>query len=378
MDAIIADKHLDRLFETLQTAGFQILGPRLGGEAIVLGRLNSPKDLPAGVCDVQQPGRYRIAPGDPGLFFSVGPTADSWRRFLLPTPQEEFTCIRTADGWDLTPTPPDNQPLAFFGVRACDIHAIRMLDRIFLEGKAVDPHYRARRTSCAVIAVNCTHPGENCFCASLGTGPSAEAGFDLCLTELAAAGASGFLVRTGSFLGKTILDQVPRRPARKPERAAAEALAKTASARMRQLRYPDGLRDLLPASHQSPVWQQVAGQCTACGSCTLVCPTCFCTDTVDTCDIAGNRARRVRVWGSCFSLRHSYIHGGPVRSSIASRYRQWLTHKFAVWIEQFGNPGCVGCGRCITWCPLGIDVLSVIEQIRNENPWEIFPVGKGE
>lgn len=377
MDAVISGEHLGRLFEALQTEGFQIVGPRLGEGAIVLGRLNSPKDLPAGLSDVQQPGRYRIACGNPDLMFSFGPGPDTWRRFLFPTPQEEFACTRTADGWDLTPTPPDKRPLALFGVRACDIHAIRMLDRIFLGGEAVDPHYRARRTSCAVIAVNCTHPGGNCFCASLGTGPTAEEGFDLCLTELAAVGASGFLVQTGSDLGDTILDQIPLRSASETERAAPQQIAKALSARMRRLGYPAGLQTLIPARHQSPVWQEAAKRCTACGSCTLVCPTCFCTDTVDTCDLAGDWAKRVRIWGSCFSRRHSYIHGGPVRASVASRYRQWVTHKFAAWVDQFGRLGCVGCGRCITWCPVGIDVLSVIEQIRNETPGKIS-TGKGE
>ena len=90
----------------------------------------------------------------------------------------------------------------------------------------------------------------------------------------------------------------------------------------------------------------------------MVCPTCFCTSVADTTDVTGDHAERWQEWASCFDLDYSELHGGQVRSSGASRYRQWLTHKFGTWHTQFGQSGCVGCGRCIAWCPVGIDVTA--------------------
>jgi sulfhydrogenase subunit beta (sulfur reductase) len=108
----------------------------------------------------------------------------------------------------------------------------------------------------------------------------------------------------------------------------------------------------------------VASRCLGCANCTLACPTCFCASVSDTTDLEGETAARVRRWDSCFTLDHSYIHGGSVRASLRARYRQWLTHKLASWIDQFGVSGCVGCGRCITWCPVGIDITEEVAAIR--------------
>ena len=112
----------------------------------------------------------------------------------------------------------------------------------------------------------------------------------------------------------------------------------------------------------------MAERCLACGSCTSVCPTCFCVTTEDFTDLAAGLSRRVRRWDSCFSVDFTYIHGGNVRTSIAARYRQWLTHKLGSWHEQFGTPGCVGCGRCITWCPAGIDITEEAGVLRRDRP----------
>jgi sulfhydrogenase subunit beta (sulfur reductase) len=118
----------------------------------------------------------------------------------------------------------------------------------------------------------------------------------------------------------------------------------------------EGLASLLKSSPDHPRWDDVARRCLNCANCTLVCPTCFCTTVEDTTDLSGQHAERWRLWDSCFTLGFSYIHGGSVRSSAKSRYRQWLTHKLSNWHDQFDTPGCVGCGRCISWCPAGIDL----------------------
>ena len=128
----------------------------------------------------------------------------------------------------------------------------------------------------------------------------------------------------------------------------------------------DGLRDLLYASAESPHWDDVAERCLACTNCTAVCPTCFCTSVEDVSDLSGDVDERHRVWDSCFSMEYSRLHGGAVRTSTGARYRQWVTHKLASWTDQFGMSGCVGCGRCITWCPAAIDLTAEVGALRDE------------
>jgi formate hydrogenlyase subunit 6/NADH:ubiquinone oxidoreductase subunit I len=147
----------------------------------------------------------------------------------------------------------------------------------------------------------------------------------------------------------------------------------------RQIRHLDtaGLRDLLYENFEHPRWDNVAARCLSCANCTMVCPTCFCTTVEDVSDISGNHAERWRRWDSCFTQSFSYIHGGSVRTSAKSRYRQWMTHKLASWTDQFGTSGCVGCGRCITWCPVGIDITEEVRAIR-ESIVHPTPASKGD
>jgi sulfhydrogenase subunit beta (sulfur reductase) len=126
----------------------------------------------------------------------------------------------------------------------------------------------------------------------------------------------------------------------------------------------NGLKELLQGNPTHKQWDDVAARCLTCANCTMVCPTCFCTTVEDHTDLTGQTAERVRRWDSCFTLDFSYIHGGSVRTETKSRYRQWMTHKLASWIDQFGTSGCVGCGRCITWCPVGIDITAEVAAIR--------------
>jgi ferredoxin len=258
---------------------------------------------------------------------------------------------------DAAPAAEDDRPFAFVGLRSCDLHAITIQDRVFMD---VDPRYRRRRERALFVGVNCGEPGATCFCVSMGTGPRCTIGFDLSLTEL----DDGFVVEVGTQRGEHVLETIETRDATQEEAQQPERVTSEAATRMgRRLDISD-LPDLLYRNPRHPRWEEVADRCLACTNCTMVCPTCFCHDVVDGISLSADVATRTREWASCFSQEHSWAAGASVRTSRSSRYRQWLTHKFASWIDQYGTSGCVGCGRCITWCPVGIDVTEEIAAIR--------------
>jgi sulfhydrogenase subunit beta (sulfur reductase) len=294
--------------------------------------------------------------------YAVGP--HSWKRFLHPPIQPLWQARREGDRFTVVEGQGAAEPLAFIGVRACELRAIAIQDRVFLSGPYHDNSYKRRRDQTFIVAVNCGQAGGTCFCVSMDAGPKVETGFDLALTELIDEGGHRFVLEVGSAAGADVATDVSLRPASEEEiKAAEEVVARTTGQMGRHLE-TNGLKELLQANPDHPRWDEVAERCLTCGNCTNVCPTCFCTTVEDPSDIAGATAERVRRWDSCFTLDFSYIHGGSVRSSPRSRYRQWMTHKLAHWIDQFGTSGCVGCGRCITWCPVGIDITEEVAAIR--------------
>jgi len=262
----------------------------------------------------------------------------------------------------MQPAAADLRRYAFLGVRACELAAIRVQDRVFLEGAYVDPIYRERRQNCFIIAVNCTQAASTCFCTSMNTGPRCQSGFDLALTEL----PSGFIVESGTPEGLAILEQLPTREPTADDLSAAETGRQRAVDQIQRTLNTDGIRDLLLSNLNHSRWEEVGTRCLSCTNCTMVCPTCFCSSVNEVSDLAGDHVERERVWDSCFNIDFSSMNGAPVRNTVPSRYRQWLTHKLAGWHDQFGSSGCVGCGRCITWCPVGIDLTEEVAAIRGE------------
>jgi sulfhydrogenase subunit beta (sulfur reductase) len=352
------------LIPALERRGYRVIGPTVRDGAIVYEEIGKLEDLPAGWGDEQECGHYRLRKrGDEAVFgYTAG--AQSWKRYLHPPELQmmEFA----AEGGEFRPvrTAPETAKYAFVGVRACELAAIRVQDRVFLGDKYVEPGYQARRNHVLIVAVNCTEPGGTCFCASMGTGPRVEAGFDILLTELAGQGRHVFLAEAGSETGGEVLAELERREPEPGELEAADKAVAEASGKMGRTLEPGGVRELLYESFEHPRWERTAARCLACANCTMVCPTCFCTTVEDTSDVTGVRAQRRRKWDSCFTESFSYIHGGSVRSSVKSRYRQWLTHKLAAWVDQFGTSGCVGCGRCITWCPGKIDITEEVRAMQ--------------
>jgi sulfhydrogenase subunit beta (sulfur reductase) len=364
-ELILPRARLGELLAALVARGYRLIGPKLQDGAILYGDVRGPEDLPEGYTDEQAPGRYRVKRrADSKLFgYAVGPR--SFRQFLQVTETELVTLRRGATGPSLSTGPRDERPLALFGARSCDLHAIYVQDRILMEGAYPEPRYSARRRGLFVVAVNCTEPSGTCFCVSMGTGPRAERGYDLSLTELV-AGEHRFLVRAGSPKGAELCVELGLEPAADADRAEDGAACESARVAMGRSLEEHGVRELLRDNLEHPEWDAVAERCLACTNCTLVCPTCFCTTTEDRLDLSGETAERGLRHDSCFTTGHSHLHGGSVRSSIKSRYRQWLTHKFSTWYDQFGSSGCVGCGRCITFCPVGIDVTEEIARIRGD------------
>ncbi len=354
---------LGELLERLKASGYQLIGPVVRDGALVYTEVSGVEDLPAGWTDAQGPGSYRLRRRDDRAIFGFASGPQGWKPFLFPPILRLWDAQRQNGDLRVAADEVEIGLRAFIGVRACDLHAIAVQDRVFLGGPFPDPTYKARREGVFIVAVNCGQAGGTCFCASMGTGPKATAGFDLALTEII-DGGHRFLVEVGTARGAEILDGVPHRPADGADgEAAAQVVAEAAAQMGRSLDTRD-IKELLYRNLEHPRWQEVAARCLTCGNCTMVCPTCFCTTVDDLTDLAGDHAERWRRWDSCFSLEFSYVHGGSIRASAASRYRQWLTHKLATWIDQFGTSGCVGCGRCITWCPVGIDITEEVRAIR--------------
>jgi len=362
---VIEPAALDTLVSVLAARGFRVLGPSVRDGAIVYDDIASRDDLPIGWTDVQEPGSYRLERRAVEALFGYAVGPHSWKQFLFPPRTRLWQAHRDGNrGFTVEEEPLDGEaPLAFIGVRACELHGIAIQDTVFLGGRHVERDYAARRDGAFLVAVNCFEPAGTCFCVSMGTGPRAEAGYDLALTEIL-DGEHRFLVEVGSEQGAEVLRELPRREAAEPDLTAARDAVAGAAERMgRELDTTD-LQGLLARTLEHDRWDEVATRCLTCGNCTMVCPTCFCTSVEDVTDLGGEHAERVRTWDTCFSVEHSYIHGGAIRPTGRSRYRQWLTHKFGTWHDQFGSSGCVGCGRCIAWCPVGIDVTEELAALR--------------
>ncbi len=361
--AVISCDALQTLLDAL-AEDYEVIGPTVRDGAIVYDRIARVAELPAGWTDRQAPGRYHLERRQDGALFgfTVGPQA--WKRFLHRPVETLWTMRKGENGVTVESDAGSVPNFAFIGVRACELNAIAIQDRVLAQGPYPDVTYTMRRQGSFIVAVNCGQAGETCFCVSMKTGPKAESGFDLALTEIIDGDSHEFLVEVGSEAGAKILERVPQRPATDEDNANAAAVVTQTANQMGRRLETEGLRELLLGNLNHPRWDDVAERCLTCGNCTMVCPTCFCTTVEDHSDLSGTSAERVRKWDSCFTMDFSFIHGGSVRNTARSRYRQWMTHKLATWIDQFGTSGCVGCGRCITWCPVGIDITVEAAAIR--------------
>ncbi len=353
------------LLAALQERGYHVIGPTVRDRTIVYDTITSVADLPVGYTDEQEAGTYRLKKrADEALFgYAVGP--HSWKKFLHPPVIRLWQAKRTEHGFQTIAEDHTSPKYAFIGVRSCELHAIAIQDRVFLQTPSPDPVYQARKKDLFVVAVNCGQAGGTCFCTSMQTGPKATFGYDLALTEILDATSHYFIVHIGTEPGAEVLSALAYQQAGPADLDKAEQVVTNTAQQMgRQMDVsPIEIKNLLARNLEHPRWNDVAKRCLTCTNCTMVCPTCFCTTVEDTTDLTGEQAERVRSWDSCFTMDFSYIHGGSIRASAKSRYRQWMTHKLSTWYDQFDTSGCVGCGRCITWCPVGIDITEEVHAI---------------
>jgi len=341
------------LLDALKTSGYRCIGPQIRDGAILYDTLDSFDQLPKGQQDHQSPGEYRITEISSPRNFSWANGPQALKPYLF-APHEVLWKANIDANKDITFSEAglDVPPLAVIGVRACDLAALGLQDAHFIGRPDPDPYYAKRREQLFLVAVNCTHPADTCFCVSTGDGPQATAGYDLVLSEL----DDCFLIEAGSERGEAILAMISTSDA-VPEAIAIAATENEAAANRQTRSLPSrNLRDQLFANLEHPRWNDVAERCLSCGNCTSVCPTCFCYSENEQPSLQGNESNHIREWDSCFTHGHSYVHGFVVRPDTGTRYRQWLTHKLGSWHDQFGRSGCVGCGRCISWCPVGIDI----------------------
>jgi ferredoxin len=364
---VIERGDFDQLLGALARRGYTVIGPTIRDRAIVYDEIAAAADLPIGWTDEQDGGSYRLRRRDDEALFGYAVGPHSWKQYQLPASVKLWDAKVDERGalHEITEAPREPGRYAFIGARSCELHAIGILDRVLLGGHHSDPADSARMDEVFVVAVQCGQAGGTCFCVSMNTGPVAERGFDLALTEIIGSGAHHFVVEVGSERGAEVMADVPHRGAGDGDREAASAVHEQTAAQMGREMDTTGIKELLYRNFDHPRWDEVADRCLTCGNCTMVCPTCFCTTVEDITDLEGTKVERHQRWDSCFTVDYSHIHGGSVRNSSRSRYRHWMTHKLATWFDQFGSSGCVGCGRCITWCPVGIDITEEVRAIRD-------------
>lgn len=303
---------------------------------------------------------------------------------LLYPPREVLFTFRKGEGFTEV-EPKLRRKRIIFGVHPCDLNAILILDRVFLGGYEActepfdgvytergrsaqdklsrsDGYYRARRENTLLVALTCSRVGEKCFCASMGFGPSLEEGYDLLLTDL----NDRYLVEIGSVSGQEMLKKASLEEASPQDKETKERKLKALEEEMPKTVDTQDLPHILRRNLRHPVWAKYKDICLACANCTMVCPTCYCYDMADRTELDLEEGVRERSWDSCFNPEFAQVHGGNFRAGRDSRLRQFVCHKMSYWTEQYGCFGCVGCGRCIAWCPVGIDITEIIGEIRSD------------
>ncbi len=350
------------LFQTLENSGYACVGPTERDGAIVYDKIPSIDALPQGKGLEIRPGHIRVQPRNHSRYFAWPNGSQGIKPWLYRTRELLWSAQKTDDGFVFKEPEIADQPIAYIGARACDLAALQLQDLHFMYSEFPDPLYSAHRKALFIVAVNCSHAGSTCFCASTDDGPEVFSGYDLLLDEL----DEGFLVHFGSESGLKVFEQLSLQPVSSEQEAQAKMqLASVVAEQERELLH-ENMHANIFSNLDDQEWQRIAKTCLACGNCTAVCPTCFCHREVEVAALDGQSSQHFREWDSCFTQDHSYIHGLTVRDETHLRYRQWMSHKLGSWREQYDRSGCTGCGRCIAWCPVGIDFVDEANRIAGD------------
>lgn len=335
MEAKIINKReiaslLDRLIK-----GYEVFAPVNKGDRICFERINSGSEA---FLDYQN---SRIPP----------------KGLLLPQWEVLFSYHTTPGAVEIEEPPPPERQRLVFGIRPCDARSFTLLDKVF-DGECPDPYYVNRRQGTVVVSLGCPKPRATCFCTSVNGGPFSTGGSDLLLVDI----GDEYVIQVISDEGARLLEGSGLKDAGENKLVLVAGAVRVAEASLEAGVATKGLKEKLDHSFNDPIWQQLTEKCLGCGVCTYLCPTCHCFDIVD--EGAGSDGDRIRLWDSCqFPLFTLQASGVNPRPTVRERYRQRIMHKFSHFIDNYGEFGCVGCGRCVTECPVNLDIRQVLNAI---------------
>ncbi len=289
--------------------------------------------------------------------FTVSNTTVPLKSFFFPQTETLFQFNLGQTDMKL---PSEEEKAVVLGIRPCDAKSLTIVDKLF-SWDVDDPYYLKKRAQTTLVGLACNKPCANCFCTSLGGSPASIEGLDVLMTEL----EDGFLLDPVTEKGTALCQSVQELLAEASEEDSSQAEAIHKEARESITRQIDaaGIPEKLPGLWENKLWQEISDSCLGCGICTYLCPTCHCFDMQD--EVEGIEGRRCRTWDSCmFGEYTMHASGHNPRPTRRERTRNRINHKYSYFVDKFGEIACVGCGRCINRCPVNIDILDNLAQVR--------------